>query len=110
MDLNRKSKTMPILKLAAWVMAGVICFAGAPVFGKAEAQAAEAGTASTAPPVAAPASAPAAEKPGNDICLSCHGNPGFAMPGADGNIRQLDVAKERFENSVHGKRLCVECH
>jgi len=80
---------MPILKLAAWVVACVICLAGEPLFWKAEAQAAEADTASTAPPAAAPAT----EKPGNDVCLGCHGNPGFAMPGADGKMRQLDVAK-----------------
>ncbi|MBI2224959.1 MAG: cytochrome C [Betaproteobacteria bacterium] len=97
---------MPIPKLAAWIMAGVICLAGAPVFWKSEAQAAEAGNAAGT----APAATPAAEKPSNEICLSCHGNAGFSMPGADGNVRQLDVAKERFEKSVHGKRLCVECH
>jgi len=48
--------------------------------------------------------------PANATCLGCHGNEGFAMPGADGQMRQLHVVKDRFGNSVHGKRLCVECH
>ena len=32
------------------------------------------------------------------------------MPGANGQMRQLHVVKDRFGKSVHGKRLCVECH
>jgi len=51
-----------------------------------------------------------AEKYPNEVCLSCHGNEGFAVPAADGKMRSLHVVKERFEKSVHGKRLCVECH
>ena len=53
---------------------------------------------------------PAAERPSNDVCLGCHGNEGFAMPGANGQQRSLHVKKDKFESSVHGKRLCVECH
>jgi len=83
-------------------MAGVICLAGAPVIGRAEAPAAEAANGKGA--------GPAAEKPDNAVCLACHGNEGFAAPGADGKTRQLHVTKDKFENSVHGKRLCVECH
>ena len=88
---------MQIPKFAAWILAGAFCLAGAAV-----ASAPDAGAAATTEPPAG--------KPGNDMCLGCHGNAGFAMPGADGKMRQLDVAKERFENSAHGKRLCVECH
>ncbi len=32
------------------------------------------------------------------------------MPGANGQMRPLHVIKDKFEKSVHGKRLCVECH
>jgi len=53
---------------------------------------------------------PVTEKPSNEACLGCHGNEGFAMPGANGQPRSLHVKQERFGGSVHGKRLCVECH
>ncbi|MFN7087341.1 MAG: cytochrome C, partial [Burkholderiales bacterium] len=46
----------------------------------------------------------------NAVCLGCHGNEGFAMPGADGKMRPLHVTQDKFEKSVHGKRACVECH
>ena len=61
------------------------------------------------PPAAA---APAKEvgNPDNDVCLGCHGNEGFAMPGADGKMRDLHIIKDKFGNSVHGKRLCTDCH
>jgi cytochrome b subunit of formate dehydrogenase len=81
---------------AALMVACVFCFAGAPIVWEAQTQAAEA--------------EPAAAKPDNAICLACHGNEGFAMPGADGKPRPLHVTKDKFEKSVHGKRLCVECH
>ena len=51
-----------------------------------------------------------AAKFNNETCLGCHGITDFSVPGANGQIRQLHVMKDRFENSVHGKRLCVECH
>jgi len=44
------------------------------------------------------------------ICLGCHGNEGFSMPGADGKVRQLHVAGEKFEKSVHGAFQCTMCH
>ena len=44
--------------------------------------------------------AAAAARPDNATCLACHGNDKFTP--------HLD--QERFEKSVHGKRLCVECH
>ena len=51
-----------------------------------------------------------ADKMPNEVCLSCHGNEGFGMPGPDGKMRALHVVKDRFDQSVHGKRMCVECH
>ena len=57
-----------------------------------------------------PAAAQPAEKMPNEVCLSCHGNEGFGVPGPDGKMRSLHVVKDRFEQSVHGKRMCVECH
>ena len=54
--------------------------------------------------------AAAAEGPDNSVCLACHGTEGFAMPGADGQIRDLHVIPDKFESSVHGKQLCVGCH
>ena len=60
----------------------------------------------------AAAKAPAKEvgNPENEVCLGCHGNEGFAMPDAFGRVRQLHVIKDKFGNSVHGKRACTECH
>jgi cytochrome b subunit of formate dehydrogenase len=68
--------------------------------------------AATAAPDSKPADTKSAEAPKfeNAMCLGCHGNEGFAMPGPDGQPRQLHVVKDKFEESVHGKRLCVECH
>ncbi len=49
-------------------------------------------------------------KPDNATCLGCHGSAGFAIPGADGKMRDLHVVQDKFAKSVHGKRQCVECH
>jgi len=57
-----------------------------------------------------PAAPSSAQVLDNETCLGCHGNEGFAMPGADGKPRNLHVIADRFGKSVHGKRLCVECH
>ncbi|MCJ7557893.1 MAG: cytochrome C, partial [Gammaproteobacteria bacterium] len=93
---------MGVTRLAAWVMAGVICLAGASVIWPAQARAADT------------ASAQAPEKeignPENETCLGCHGSEGFTMPGPDGAPRDLHVIKDKFGKSVHGKRLCTECH
>ncbi|HLE93563.1 MAG TPA: hypothetical protein VI543_03150 [Sulfuricaulis sp.] len=88
---------MRFLRLAMSVMASMMYFAGAPGIGEAQAASGE-------------GAAQAAERPQNPMCLACHGNAGFAVPGADGKPRPLHVMKEKFEASVHGKRLCVECH
>jgi cytochrome b subunit of formate dehydrogenase len=50
------------------------------------------------------------DNPTNESCLVCHGNPSFSAPDATGKVRSLYVAKDRFGQSVHGKRQCVECH
>ncbi|NNE04854.1 MAG: cytochrome C [Xanthomonadales bacterium] len=46
----------------------------------------------------------------NSMCGACHNNPSLAMPGPDGNMRQLHVSSERFSDSVHGSQDCVGCH
>src|SRR3990172_8848621 len=46
----------------------------------------------------------------NETCIGCHGNEGFSADGADGKPRNLHVIPDKFGKSVHGKRLCVECH
>src|SRR6185503_315725 len=43
-------------------------------------------------------------------CKGCHGNPDFALPGADGKMRSLAVDMARHESSVHGKLGCTTCH
>ncbi len=93
---------MRVSRLAAWVTAGAICLAGASVIWPAQAGAADS------------ADSKAATKevgnPDNDVCLGCHGNKGFEMPDAFGRMRQLHIVKDKFGNSVHGKRLCTDCH
>ena len=84
------------------LMIGVISLGFAVIFGGAPARAATAGDEK--------GPEPAVERPSSEVCLACHGNEGFEVPGADGKTRQLHVAKDKFLNSVHGKRLCVECH
>ena len=61
-------------------------------------------------PEAAKAAEAPAEKPDSATCLACHGNPGFSGPGPDGKDRPLHVEADKFLNSVHGKRACVDCH
>ena len=54
--------------------------------------------------------APAAAQLDKSVCLGCHGQPGLSGTDESGNPRPLHVMPERFANSVHGKRQCVECH
>ena len=98
---------MRFLKLAMLVIAGVVGSAGAPVVGAADTRAAEAKVAAAADSKAAESGAP---KIDSAVCLGCHGNAGFAIPGADGKPRPLHVMADKFGKSVHGKRQCVECH
>ena len=46
----------------------------------------------------------------NDKCLRCHGKENYSRKGADGEERQLHVTAEKFNQSVHGDRDCVNCH
>jgi cytochrome b subunit of formate dehydrogenase len=62
-------------------------------------------------PLCGPAEAqPADPKLSNDRCLRCHGRENFSRPDESGEERNLHVAAEAFEHSVHGKRDCVNCH
>ncbi len=99
---------MRVSMLATWVMAA--CLAGASAIGAPAAKAAEADQAKPGAPIVGKEAEPAAPKIENETCLGCHGNAGFAMPGPDGQMRQLHVNKDKFAISVHAKRLCVECH
>ncbi|HUJ85743.1 MAG TPA: cytochrome b/b6 domain-containing protein [Burkholderiales bacterium] len=89
-------------RIAAWALAGAACLAGVPSL------AAAADT--PAAPGGAQASGQAAEQLNNETCLACHGTEGFQVPGPDGKMRDLHVDSARFGHSVHGKRMCVECH
>jgi predicted CXXCH cytochrome family protein len=93
---------MGVSRLATWLMAGVICLAGASVAWPAQALAADA--------AGAKAAEAAVGNPDNEVCLGCHGNEGFTTTGADGTPRDLHIIKDKFGKSVHGKRVCTECH
>ena len=88
-------------RLASWLAASALCLAGVSIAWQV--RAAESSQAK-------PAAEQAAERPDNGVCLACHGNEGFGTPAADGKMRDLYVVKDKFEKSVHGKRLCVDCH
>ena len=49
---------------------------------------------------------------GNDICLSCHEQPGQTMQLENGDIVDLTVWPDEFSASIHGKEgyACVQCH
>jgi cytochrome b subunit of formate dehydrogenase len=94
-----ESMSMRMLTLAAAALAGVVLLAGAPLGG---------GIAHAADSADGKVTAPAPID--NTVCLGCHGNEGFAVPGANGRMRSLHVVGDKFQESVHGKRLCVECH
>jgi len=89
-------------RLAAWLIAALSGLAAAPALAQS--------TAKDAAPGGAPDTQQSAERPGNEVCLACHGNEGFSASGADAKPRLLHVVKDKFANSVHGKRLCVDCH
>ena len=46
----------------------------------------------------------------NATCLGCHGTPGFATTGADGQAHALFVPANQFAGSVHGSLPCTACH
>ena len=82
---------------AAWILASIILLAGASSDWLAGAKAQTADDS-------------AAGNPDNELCLACHGEEGFGMPGDDGEMRLLEIQPGLFGQSVHGKRACVECH
>ena len=53
---------------------------------------------------------PSNPKLSNDRCLRCHGKENFSRKAANGEARDLHVTAEKFEQSVHGSRDCVNCH
>jgi cytochrome b subunit of formate dehydrogenase len=112
-------------KRTTWIAAGLISLIAAAGFcapaawaQNASPPAAAAPSAPAAPaPATAPTSdaapapaAPEAPKLTNAMCLSCHGQQGFALnPNPEqGNIPK--VLDDRFEGSAHGKLTCVDCH
>lgn len=46
----------------------------------------------------------------NVKCLKCHGKENYSKSGPDGVPRELHVAADKFKQSVHGSRDCVNCH
>ena len=52
----------------------------------------------------------AAPKLPNEVCLGCHGLQGFAPAPTSSQHGIPMVQQDRFLGSVHGKRMCVECH
>lgn len=82
---------MPDLKSSARAVASVLVLTALPWFVAAMASAQDNG----------PANAP---------CLACHRMETLAVPMPNGEMRKLYVSPDDFEQSVHGKRACVECH
>jgi len=74
-------------KPPTWLVATVLCVAMAGACGAQE-----------------PAKIPA------ETCLGCHGIEGFGVPDENGKMRDLHIDKDKFLQSVHGNRDCVECH
>ncbi len=94
---------MRISRLATWLLLTSVCLAGSSIAWQDQAHAASADeTATTAEPE--PLSLT------NNTCLGCHGNQNFTTPGPDGELRHLNVIRDKFAKSVHGARNCVECH
>ncbi len=94
---------MHLSKISIWVfLASFLLAVGLPADGipQAYAQISTAGD----------AAADEAEAPDNEICLDCHGIEGFDTEYPDGEPRQIHISPDRFGQSVHGKRFCVECH
>jgi len=46
----------------------------------------------------------------NDRCLKCHGRENYSRESASGEDRALHITAEKFTESVHGDRDCVNCH
>jgi len=56
------------------------------------------------------ASAQSAANLDNATCLGCHGSPGLAIGGANGQTRSLFVPADQFAHSVHSPLQCTACH
>ncbi|HUF47419.1 MAG TPA: cytochrome c3 family protein [Vicinamibacterales bacterium] len=58
--------------------------------------------------VASSGAPPAQDPPTNDVCLTCHGDPGATSAAG----RSVAVDETRFGGSVHGSMAmaCVDCH
>jgi cytochrome c553 len=56
--------------------------------------------------------APAGQSIANETCLSCHATPGMQTTLPSGEILNLTVDPEVFNNSIHGSQGygCVQCH
>lgn len=67
-----------------------------------------------ATPTAEPASSSVIEGNiiGNNVCLSCHGQPGLTTTLVHGDTLDLYVSPEQYAASVHGSQgyACVQCH
>ena len=46
----------------------------------------------------------------NPKCLKCHGKDNYTKKDVYGNERLLHVSADKFNQSVHGERDCVNCH
>ncbi|MDO8585569.1 MAG: hypothetical protein Q7T82_00865 [Armatimonadota bacterium] len=46
----------------------------------------------------------------NAKCLMCHGAPGLSKRLPDGSVISLHIDDQAFRQSVHGARLCTDCH
>jgi len=53
---------------------------------------------------------PSNPKLSNERCLKCHGKENFSRKAKNGEERDLHVTAEKFKQSVHGGRDCVNCH
>ena len=49
---------------------------------------------------------------GNETCLECHGQPGLTMPMENGDLLEVYVNPDDYNNSIHGELgyACVQCH
>ena len=97
---------MTLHRTVARTLAIVVCAAG---FGMASAYAQQPPAQPSEQPSAASPEQPPAKIP-SEVCLGCHGIEGFGVPDADGKMRSLNIDANKFLNSIHGKRACVDCH
>ena len=100
--MRRAWGALPLMGAVALLVVGAVALDGE--WSLAAAQSAGTGASS-----GQPAAAPAAKIP-RQVCLGCHGNESFVGKGPDGKPRPLYVIRDKFEQSVHGKLDCVDCH